>query len=55
MPAGAEAAFTRQQQIKMGNEEWKKTVKAPINSSFPQFDPLSVVLTGNLITYTAPT
>jgi hypothetical protein len=55
MPAGAEAAFTRQQQIKMGTEEWKKTVKAPINSSFPQFDPLSVVLTGNIYNYVAPT
>ncbi len=55
MPAGAEAAFTRQQQIKIGTEEWKKSVRAPMNSSFPQFDPLSVVLTGNLINYVGPT
>jgi len=55
MPAGAEAAFTRQAQIKIGTEDWKKTIKAPISSSFPQFDPLSVVLSGNVLSYTAPT
>ncbi|TLU50806.1 MAG: hypothetical protein FDX12_09525 [Chlorobium sp.] len=55
MPAGVETAFTRQQQIKIGTEEWKKTLGAPQNSSFPQFDPLSVVLTGNMINYKAAT
>ena len=55
MPAGAEAAFTRQHQIKIGTDEWKKTINAPVNSSFPQFDPLSVLLTGNILNYVAPT
>ncbi len=55
MPAGVETAFTRQQQIKIGTEEWKKTLGAPQNSSFPQFEPLSVVLTGNMINYKAAT
>jgi len=55
MPSGVEEAFTRQQQVKMGNDEWKKTLGAPVESSFPSFDPLSLAFTGNLISYKAAT
>ena len=55
MPSGVEEAFTRQQQVKIGNEEWKKTLGAPVESSYPSFDPLSLAFSGNLISYKAPT
>ncbi len=53
--AGAtEEALTKQKNIKIGNDEWKKSPNAPFTGSFPQFDPLSMTLGGNLINYTAP-
>ncbi|MEI8187110.1 MAG: hypothetical protein WCG19_10475 [Chlorobiaceae bacterium] len=55
MPSGVEEAFTRQQQVKIGNDEWKKTLAAPVESSYPQFDPLSLAFSGNLINYKVPT
>jgi hypothetical protein len=52
MPGGADEAFTKQENIKIGTDEWKKTgVCAPATGSFPQFDPLSIVLTGNIVNY----
>jgi hypothetical protein len=51
MPANAEAAFTKQKDIQIGTADWAKGVHAPVSGSFPQFDPLSVVLTGNLVNY----
>jgi hypothetical protein len=51
MPANAEEAFTKQKNIKIGTADWAKGVAAPVEGSFPQFDPLSVVLTGNIASY----
>ena len=51
MPANAEAAFTKQKDIQIGTTDWAKGVHAPVSGSFPQFDPLSVVLTGNIVSY----
>lgn len=53
MPGGAEESFAKQKNIKIGNDEWKKGPDAPVASSFPQFDPLSVILTGNIVSYKA--
>ncbi len=53
MPGGADEAFAKQKNIKIGNDEWKKGPNTPVASSFPQFDPLSVVLQGNIINYKA--
>ena len=54
--AGAtEEALTKQKNIKIGNDEWsKQSPNAPIQGSFPQFDPLSMTLGGNLVNYTSP-
>lgn len=47
-----EEALTKQKNIKIGNDEWNKAFpNAPRTGSFPQFDPLSVMLTGNLVNY----
>lgn len=51
MPAGVEEQFAKQKNVKIGDDEWKKGVHSPATGSFPQFDPLSVVLTGNIISY----
>ena len=51
MPANAEEAFTKQKNIKIGTADWAKGIATPVGGSFPQFDPLSVVLTGNMFTY----
>ena len=52
LPGGNDEAFTRQKNIKIGTADWdSKFPNAPISSSYPQFDPLSVVVTGNLINY----
>jgi hypothetical protein len=52
LPGGGDDAFTKQENVKIGNDSWnKKFPNAPITGSFPQFDPLSVVLTGNLVNY----
>ncbi len=52
LPGGNDAAFTRQKDIRIGTADWdKKFPLAPISGSFPQFDPLSVVITGNLVNY----
>ena len=52
LPGGGDDAFTKQENIKIGTDDWKtKFPNAPFVGSFPQFDPLSVVLTGNLVNY----
>jgi len=56
MPGGADEAFTKQENIKIGTDEWKKAgVYAPNTGSYPQFDPLSVVLTGNIVSWKGET
>ncbi len=55
-PGAQEAAYTKQKNIKIGNEEWDKAFPdAPLTGSFPQFDALSVVLTGDIVSFTQPT
>ncbi len=51
MPGGADEAFTRQKNIQMGNEEWKKTTEAPVPGSLPQFGPLSIMVGGPIVQY----
>ncbi len=52
LPGGNDEAFTRQKNIKIGTADWDKNFpNAPVSGSYPQFDPLSVVVTGNLINY----
>jgi hypothetical protein len=52
LPGGGDEAFTKQKNIQIGTDEWKKQgLFTPVSASFPQFDPLSVVLTGNIISY----
>ena len=56
LPGGNDEAFTRQKNIKIGTADWdKKFPFAPISGSYPQFDPLSVVLTGSLLNYKGQT
>jgi hypothetical protein len=55
MPAGVEEQFAKQKNVKIGDDEWKKGIHSPVSGSFPQFDPLSVVLTGNLVRYAEST
>ena len=55
MPANAEAAFAKQKDVKIGTNDWAKGVHSPVSGSFPQFDPLSVVLTGNIVNYKGET
>jgi hypothetical protein len=53
LPGGGDDAFTKQENIKIGTDEWKKAgVSSPNSGSFPQFDPLSFRLTGNLVSWT---
>ncbi len=51
MPANAEEAFSKQKNVKIGTADWAKGVHAPVEGSFPQFDPLSIILSGNPIRY----
>ncbi len=52
LPGGNDEAFTRQKQIRIGTADWdKKFPFAPNSGSYPQFDPLSVALTGTLLNF----
>jgi len=53
-PGVTEEALTRQKNVRIGTDEWKKEFpNAPATGSFPQFDALSMTLGGNLINYTS--
>jgi hypothetical protein len=55
-PGAQEAAFTKQKNVQIGNDEWTKEFpNAPTTGSFPQFDPLSVVVQSNFFSYTGAT
>ncbi|MEI7824104.1 MAG: hypothetical protein WCI01_02320 [Chlorobiaceae bacterium] len=52
LPGGNDEAFTRQKNIRIGTADWdKKFPLAPVSGSLPQFDPLSVVLSGTMLNY----
>ncbi len=54
-PGATEEALTRQKNVRIGTDEWKKEFpNAPATGSFPQFDALSMTLGGNLVNYTSP-
>ncbi len=51
LPGGGDGAFTKQENVKLGVEDWKKSIDAPNTGSIPQFNPLSIVVNGNVISY----
>ena len=51
MPANAEEAFSKQKNVKIGTADWSSGLATPVSGSFPQFDPLSVVLSGTIVNY----
>ncbi|MEI6847900.1 MAG: hypothetical protein WCK32_07690 [Chlorobiaceae bacterium] len=55
IPGGADELFTKQLNIKIGDDDWKKGLKAPATGSFPEVNQLGIVLNGNLIRYADPT
>lgn len=53
-PGAQEEAFTKQKNVKIGNDEWKKeSPNAPATGSYPQFNTLSMTLGGTPINYAA--
>ncbi len=53
-PGAQEEAFTKQKNVKIGNDEWKKeSPNAPATGSYPQFNTLSMTLAGTPINYAA--
>ncbi len=55
MPANAEEAFSKQKNVKIGTADWSKGLATPVSGSFPQFDPLSIILSGTLVRYAEAT
>ncbi len=51
LPDGNDDAFTQQKNLKEGTPEWKKTIDAPFLGSLPQFDPLSLMVSGTIVNY----
>jgi len=54
LPGGLDEQFTKQKNVKIGTDDWRSGLNAPATGSFPQFDPLSVILSGNLVNYKDP-
>ncbi|MEI8032808.1 MAG: hypothetical protein WCH05_05650 [Chlorobiaceae bacterium] len=54
LPGGGDEAFTKQENIKLSVDDWKKSADAPNSGSIPQFDPLAVAISGNVLQYSHP-